>query len=52
MNNEQKLEEIGSLLCSWEDANISDYEFCNKVGDILGLGGWTWKGFQEEKVNA
>ena len=49
MEDKEKLEEISSLLCSWEDDNISDYIFCNKVGDILGLGNWTWKGSLKEK---
>jgi hypothetical protein len=48
-NDKQKLMEIGSLLCSWEDDNITDYQFCNKVGKILGLGNWTWKGKKEKR---
>ena len=40
----EEISELGSLLCSWEDANITDYEYCNKAGEILGLGNWTWKG--------
>lgn len=43
----EKLKQIASLLVSWEDGNISDYEFCNKAGNILGLGGWTWKGSKQ-----
>jgi hypothetical protein len=41
MNNN---EEIAGLLCSWEDGNMNDFEFCNKLGEILGLGNWTCKG--------
>jgi len=44
MSDKQKLRDIGDLLCSWEDGNINDYEFTNKVGGILGLGNWTFKG--------
>ena len=40
----QEIQELQELLCSWEDDNITDYEYCNKVGDILELGNWTWKG--------
>ena len=43
LDNNQ-LQELRYLLCSWEDDNISDHEFCNKTGDILSLGNWTWKG--------
>jgi hypothetical protein len=35
------------LLIEWEDDNISDYDYCNRVGDILGLGKWTCKGMKE-----
>ena len=45
---EKQVEELKSLLCSWEDSNISDYEYCNKAGDILSLGKWTCKGREEE----
>jgi len=45
---EKEIEELGSLLCSWEDDNISDFEYCNKVGKILGLGNWTWKGSKKK----
>jgi len=45
---EKEVEELRNLLCSWEDSNISDYEYCNAVGDILNLGNWTWKGANEE----
>lgn len=50
MNNlltQKQVEELKSLLCSWEDDNISDYKYCNKVGNILSLGNWTWKGKEE-----
>ena len=46
---EEEVEELRGLLVSWEDDNISDYEYCNKVGDILGLGKWTWKGEKENE---
>jgi len=41
---ESEIVELKSLLVEWEDANISDYDYCNKVGKIFGLGGWTYKG--------
>ena len=44
---EEQIEELRHLLVSWEDDNISDYEYCNQVGDILGLGNWTYKGREE-----
>jgi len=44
MITQKELEELRSLLCSWEDANITDYEYVNQAGKILGLGNWTWKG--------
>ena len=40
----EEIKELRYLLMEWEDDNISDHEYCNKVGDILGLGKWTWKG--------
>jgi len=43
----KEVKELQELLCSWEDDNISDYEYCNQVGDLLGLGKWTWKGYKE-----
>jgi len=30
-----KSQKLRSLLVSWEDNNISDYEYCKKVGKIL-----------------
>jgi len=47
MEKDAQFRELGSLLVSWEDGNISDYEYCNKVGKILGLGKWTCKGYKE-----
>jgi len=41
---EQEIGELKSLLVEWEDDNITDYVYCNKVGKILNLGNWTWKG--------
>lgn len=35
---EKQIIELQQLLVHWEDHNIYDYEYCNKVGDILGLG--------------
>ena len=35
---EEEVKELQHLLCSWEDSNISDCEYCNKVGKILRLG--------------
>ena len=46
--SEKEVKELRYLLCSWEDENILDYEYCNKVGDILGLGKWTCKGLKEK----
>ena len=46
---EKEIKELRYLLASWEDDNISDYEYCNKVGNILGLGKWTCKGRRESK---
>jgi len=43
---QKETQELASLLVSWEDNNISDYEYCNKVGDILGYGKWTCKGYK------
>ena len=39
-----EIKELSQLLLEWEDNNISDYEYCNKVGNILGYGNWTCKG--------
>jgi hypothetical protein len=47
MNNNNNISELRHLLISWEDDNISDYEYVNKAGDILGLGKWTYKGCKE-----
>ena len=41
---EKDIKELRYLLADWEDKNISDYEYCNKAGDILWLGKWTCKG--------
>jgi len=41
---DKEMHNLKSLLVEWEDNNISDYEYCNKVGDILNLGRWTCKG--------
>ncbi len=41
---EEKTKKLMSLLADWEDDNISDFAYCNLVGDILGLGRWTLKG--------
>ena len=41
---EKEIMKLQHLLVDWEDNNISDYEYCNKVGKLLGLGGWTGKG--------
>ena len=43
----KEIEELKELLCSWEDDNISDYEYCIETGKILGLGNWTWKGVKK-----
>ena len=45
--SEEAVIELRHLLCSWEDDNISDYEYCNSVGDIIGLGKWTCKGLKK-----
>jgi len=42
--SEKQVKELRYLLADWEDNNISDYEYCNKVGKILRLGKWTCKG--------
>ena len=47
MITKEQEEELKSLLCSWEDDNITDYEYCNQAGNILGLGNQTWKGVKE-----
>lgn len=39
-----EIEDLRNLLVHWEDGNISDCEYCRKVGKILGMGGWTGKG--------
>jgi hypothetical protein len=44
---EEDIKELRHLLISWEDDNISDYEYCNKAGDILLLGKWTCKGMRD-----
>ena len=44
-----QVQELGSLLISWEDGNISDYEYCNRVGEILGYGNWTYKEYRKEE---
>jgi len=44
---EEEITKLRELLVSWEDDNITDYEYCNKVGEILQLGKWTWKGNKE-----
>ena len=36
--SEKDVKELRYLLADWEDDNISDYEYCNKAGKILGLG--------------
>ena len=41
-----EIRDLSKLLIEWEDDNISDYEYCNKVGDILGYGNWTCKGYK------
>ena len=46
---EEEITKLRELLVSWEDDNITDYEYCNMVGDILGLGKWTWKGEKENE---
>jgi len=45
---EEDVKELRHLLVSWEDANITDYEYCNEVGDILCLGKWTCKGYKKD----
>jgi hypothetical protein len=45
----EDVEKLKSLLISWEDENMSDYEYCNAVGRILGVGKWTWKGVEKNK---
>ncbi len=45
--SKKNIKELGYLLISWEDDNITDYEYCNKVGKILGYGNWTCKGLKE-----
>jgi hypothetical protein len=44
---EKDIKELRYLLISWEDNNISDFEYCNSVGGILGLGKWTCKGLKK-----
>lgn len=46
---QKDINELQYALMSWEDDNISDFEYCNKVGKILGLGNWTWKGRSENE---
>ena len=46
---EEDIIKLIHLLVFWEDDNITDYEYCNKVGDILGFGNWTFKGYCEDK---
>ena len=46
---QQQISQLRHLLVEWEDDNISDYEYCNKVGKILGLGRWTCKGYKKKK---
>ncbi len=45
MNDKEKLQEIGKLLTAWESNEIDDWEFCQKVGQLLNLGNWKKKGF-------
>jgi len=44
----EEVKELRHLIVSWEDDNITDYEYCNKVGDILWLGKWTCKGYKKQ----
>jgi len=44
-----EITKLRSLLVSWEDNNISDYEYCKKVGKILNLGLWSCKGYCENE---
>ena len=41
---EKEINDLKSLLIEWEDDNIFDYTYCNRVGEILGLENWTNKG--------
>ena len=45
----KEIMKLKSFLVDWEDDNISDYEYCNKVGKILSLGGWTGKGCKRNR---
>ena len=47
--SKREIMKLRHLLVEWEDNNFSDYVYCNKVGKILGLRGWTCKGNRRMK---
>ena len=44
MKEKFEFEKIKNLLISWEDGNMTDYEYIQKMSKILKLGNWTHKG--------
>jgi hypothetical protein len=47
---EKQIQKLRTLLIEWEDKNISDYDYCNNAGKILGLGKWTCKGKLKREI--